>query len=120
MTHTVLVGGACHERKTGIVLRDKYLMGSDGGTSFRRYSHPLSYQQHFLIAPSSLYPISYRISTLPFTLYPTRASARRSVANSSGSGRSGTNQEMTSLSPPPQSSLPSSLSLAMQLHVFFR
>ena len=47
MTHTVLVGGACHERKTGIVLRDKYLMGSDGGTPFRRYSHPLSYQQHF-------------------------------------------------------------------------
>ena len=47
MTHTVLVGGACHERKTGIVLRDKYFMGSDGGTPFRRYSHPLSYQQHF-------------------------------------------------------------------------
>ena len=44
---------------------------------------------------------------------PTHTLARTPTANSSGSGRSGANRKMTSLSLQPQSSLPSSPSLAM-------
>ena len=77
-------------------------------------------------ALSRLYILSY--CSLPRATPPTTSlshgpiptCAPRFAADFSRSGRSDTNQEMTSLSPPPQGSLPSSPSLATQPRASFR